>query len=88
MARWHHRLDGHEFEQSPRVGDGQAILVCCSPWDCKELDTTEQLIYEISSFKFLYNSAVFLYSRYESFGGLTHYKYLLSACHICHPLQI
>ena len=28
---WHHRLDGHEFEQAPGVGDGQGSLVCCSP---------------------------------------------------------
>ena len=28
---WHHRLDGHEFEQAPGVGDGQGGLVCCSP---------------------------------------------------------
>ena len=25
------------------VGDGQGSLVCCSPWGCKESDTTEQL---------------------------------------------
>ena len=38
-----HQIDGHEFEQAPRVGDGQGTLECCSPWDCKELDTTERL---------------------------------------------
>ena len=43
MVGWHHRLDGHEFEQAPGVGDGQGSLVCCSPWDCKESDTTERL---------------------------------------------
>ena len=32
MAGWHYRLDGHEFEQAPGVGDGQGGLVCCSPW--------------------------------------------------------
>ena len=31
MAGWHHRLDGHEFEQAPGVGDGQGSLACCSP---------------------------------------------------------
>ena len=31
MAGWHRRLDGHEFEQAPAVGDGQGGLVCCSP---------------------------------------------------------
>ena len=43
MVRWHHHLDGHEFEQAPGVGDGQESLVCCSPWSCKELDMIEQL---------------------------------------------
>ena len=28
----HHRLNGHEFEQAPEVGDGQGSLACCSPW--------------------------------------------------------
>ena len=41
MVEWHHRFDGHEFKQALGVGDGQGILVCCSPWDCKESDTTE-----------------------------------------------
>ena len=40
---WHHWLNRHEFEQIPRVGDGQGGLACCSPWGCKELDMTEQL---------------------------------------------
>ena len=43
MARWHHQLDGYEFEQVPGVGDGQRSLGCCSPWGRKESDSTEQL---------------------------------------------
>ena len=43
MAGWHHRLDGHESEQASGVGDGQGGLVCCSPWGCEELDTTERV---------------------------------------------
>ena len=43
MVGWHHWLDGHEFEQAPGVGDGQGILASCSPWGCKESDTTEWL---------------------------------------------
>ena len=35
MIGWHHRLDGHESEQAPGVGDGQGSLVCCSPWRCR-----------------------------------------------------
>ena len=42
MVGWHHQLDGHEFEQALRVGDGQGNLACCSPW-VAELGTTEQL---------------------------------------------
>ena len=43
MVGWHHRLDGHEFEQAPGVGDEQGSLACCSSWGHKELDTNEQL---------------------------------------------
>ena len=43
MVGWHHRLNGHEFEQFLRDGEGQGRLVCCSPWGNKELDMTEQL---------------------------------------------
>ena len=35
MVGWHHRLDGHEFEQVLGVGDGQGGLACCSPWVTK-----------------------------------------------------
>ena len=41
MVGWHHRCDGHEFEQA--VGDGQGSLECCSPRGRKESDTTERL---------------------------------------------
>ena len=43
MVGWHHRLNGHESEQAPGVGDGQGRLVCCSQWGGKELNTTERL---------------------------------------------
>ena len=32
MVGWHHRLNGHGFEKTPGVGDGQGGLACCSPW--------------------------------------------------------
>ena len=53
MVGWHHRLDGHEFEQAPGVGDGQGGLACCSPWGCKELDTTERLNWTQSGYNLL-----------------------------------
>ena len=55
MVGWHHRLNGHEFEQAPGVGDRQRTgtgadwnwnsleLVCCCPLGHKELDMTERL---------------------------------------------
>ena len=43
MAGWHHRLNGHAFGWTPRVGDGQGGLVCCGSCGHKESDTTEWL---------------------------------------------
>ena len=40
---WHHHLNGHKFEQTLGGGEGQGNLACCSPWDHKDSDTTEQL---------------------------------------------
>ena len=41
MFRWHHWLNGYEFQQALGVGDGQRGLVCCSPWSRKESDMTK-----------------------------------------------
>ena len=35
MVGWHHRLNGHEFEQTLGDGEGQGSLVCCGPWGRK-----------------------------------------------------
>ena len=43
MAGWHHQLDGYEFEQALRDGEGQGSLACCSPWGHKKSYTTQQL---------------------------------------------
>ena len=43
MFGWLHQFNGHEFEQTLGVGDGQGSLACCSPWSHKESDTTERL---------------------------------------------
>ena len=40
IIRWHHPLNGHEFEQTPGDGEGQERLACCSPWAHKESDRT------------------------------------------------
>ena len=43
MVGWHHRLNGHEFEQTPGDGDGQGSLACCSLRGCKKSNTTWRL---------------------------------------------
>ena len=48
MAGWHHQLDGHEFEWTPGVGDGQGGLGCCDSWGCKESDMTERLNWNLN----------------------------------------
>ena len=54
MVGWHYQLNGHEFESTPGVGDGQGGLVCCSPWGSKESDMTEWLNYNNKETKELY----------------------------------
>ena len=44
MIGWHHRRDGHEFEQAPGIGEEQGSLACCSSrqsWTGMGLDTAE-----------------------------------------------
>ena len=43
MVGWHHQIDGHGFEWTLGVGDGQGGLACCNSWGCKESDMTEWL---------------------------------------------
>ena len=57
VARWHHRLKEHEFEQTAGDSDGQGSLVCFSPWDCKELGMAKELN---NSNKFIYCSYMFI----------------------------
>ena len=43
VVGWHHRLNGHGFEYSLGLGDGQRGLTCYGSWGCKESDKTERL---------------------------------------------
>ena len=43
MVGWHHQQKAYESEQTPGDREGQGRPACCSPWGCKELDTTEEL---------------------------------------------
>ena len=54
MAGWHHGLDGHESEWTPKVGDGQEGLVCCDSWGRKELDRAERLNWTEPNLSYVY----------------------------------
>ena len=43
MVGWHHRLNGHEFEQALGDGEGQGSPDCCRPWGRRESDMSESL---------------------------------------------
>ena len=60
MVGWHYQLNGDEFEQTPGYSEGQGNLAFCSPWGCKESDTTKPLNNNI------------LYSHYLSAQSLRH----------------
>ena len=67
MVEWHHQFNGRQFEQTSGNSEGQGSLVCCSPWGCKELDTTEQLNWtelhypNILEFLYAFFSPIFLF---------------------------
>ena len=50
-VEYHHRLNGHEFEQTPGDAEGQGSLACGSPWKHKESDRTEQQQNNSNNFK-------------------------------------
>ena len=43
MVGWHNQLNGHEFEQTPGDSEVQESLAGCSPWGCKDSETTQWL---------------------------------------------
>ena len=70
---WHHRLNGHEFEWTPGVSDGQGGLACCRPWGHKELDTTEWLNWTVT-YRFLFNLCTKTLIKLFLFEGCTGYQ--------------
>ena len=56
MVGWQHQLNRHEFEQALGDGEGQGSLACCSPWGCKESDTTKHLNSNNNVYMYVYTS--------------------------------
>ena len=69
MVGWHHRLNGHEFEQVLGDGEEQGNLACCSPWGHKESDMTERLNHN--------NRCQALYLAFWPIQYLVHYLCLI-----------
>ena len=72
MVGGHHRLDGHEFEQTPGDSEGQGSLMCYSPWGHKELDMTEQQQQVKTSSEVWCGSSVFTGDLSPYHSAITH----------------
>ena len=76
MVGWHHRLDGHEFEQALEVGDGQKSLVCCGPWVTKSQrwlsDWTELIMFTY----LYYHDFLLINIIFNEHHKIVHYKQL------------
>ena len=84
MVGWHHRLNGHEFEQALGVGEGQGSLAWCSSWGRKEMDMTELLnsknhVYGDKSVVFLWPIILLSWSPHPY---LVCFRVLLSCVHL------
>ena len=75
MVEWHHWLSGHEFEQALEDSEGQGSLECCSPWGCKESDTTEWLNNNVIAF---YKCFIYPWNKVHQFP-----KLMVEGCYIC-----
>ena len=64
MVGWHHRLSGHEFEQTPGDSEGEGLW-CCSPWGHKESDTIEQKQNDLMLLLFCRNIIKLVFSEYS-----------------------
>jgi len=62
MAGLHNRLDGHEFEWTPGVGDGQGGLTCCNSWGRKEPSEWTELKYYLSMCIYAYHTCSVIHS--------------------------
>ena len=80
MVRQHHRLNGHEFEQSLGDSEGQVSLACCSPRDHKEANMTSQLNNNNIQIYICIYILVFIYSLGCPRSQLWHMDFLVAAC--------
>ena len=77
MVKWHHRLDGHEFEQTPRDSEGPGSLAYCSSRDRQEFDMTEQQNNKVAARRVLKKRRAF-FSKELLYFWETFFAFLLS----------
>ena len=70
MVRWHHQLDGHEFEQTPGVDDRLGGLAYCGPWGLKESDMTERLNCLVGNKSYISKMALVTDQTFSILGAL------------------
>ena len=93
MAGRHHKLDGHVFEWTLGVGDGQKGLVCCNSWGCKESDMTSywtELNWKCTQEQFLVTSSISLiFLPASGIQGMcaVHAKSLQMCLPLCDPMD-
>ena len=78
MVGWHHRLEGHEVEQTAGDSEGQGSLVCCSLWGRRDSDMTERWNNNKTPFLILDTSYVLTSETSDSFtvgGGVISYQW-------------
>jgi len=64
MTGWHHRLNGHEFEQALGDGEEQGSLACCSPWDDHIIDA-EKTFEKIQHLKKIYKNTINRHNKHS-----------------------
>ena len=65
MVGWHQPLNGHEFEQTLEDSEGQESLACCSPWGCKEFDTTQRVNSNNKIYKHEPSQTLYIHEAYK-----------------------
>ena len=88
MVGWHHRLDGHEFERAPRVGDGQGSLACYRPRGRKDRTQLRHLTIKVCHSFSSKEQACFNFMAAQSLSSVIFGPQENKICHCFHSIDI